>query len=386
MERPIMKPIGTPAEELDTPALVVDLDILESNISHFGMRFTDGHGPQLRPHLQSHLSPAIAYMQTKGPGVKHGVAVSTLGQAEIFAQCGFNEILVTNLVVAKPKIARVAALARRTSLKIGADSAHNIANLGSAATSAGSEIGVVVVVRDESQFIGVESRDAAGMADLIQNTPGARFAGLMSSNAEPLLDAVSSCADYLIADKPHRPDLTPIVALSLPVESETATAVTLTRDPKIPVDLRPTRERPAIPYQPYPSPITEIVAGSYALMDAANLGSIPDLRPAARILTTVMTHQDEGLVWLDAGQKATSIDTGLPQVDGIPGASVSRMSAEHGGMVLEEGASWDIDLGSKVWLIPHNIANTVNVYDYIHATRDGKLEAVWEVAARGRYD
>ena len=109
--------------------------------------------------------------------------------------------------------------------------------------------------------------------------------------------------------------------------------------------------------------ITEIIAGSYALMDAANLGPMPELRPAARILTTVMTHQDEGLVWLDAGQKATSIDTGLPLVDGIPGATVSRMSAEHGGMVLEEGASWDIDLGSKVWLIPHNIANTVNVYD-----------------------
>ena len=100
----------------------------------------------------------------------------------------------------------------------------------------------------------------------------------------------------------------------------------------------------------------------------------------------MMTHQDEGLVWLDAGQKATSIDTGLPLVDGIPGASVSRMSAEHGGMVLEDGASWDIDLGSKVWLIPHNIANTVNVYDYIHAVRNGKLEAVWQVAARGRYD
>ena len=134
------------------------------------------------------------------------------------------------------------------------------------------------------------------------------------------------------------------------------------------------------------SGVTEIVCGTYALLDSGGCAPMPELRPAARILATVMTHQEEGLVWLDAGQKATSIDTGLPVVDGVPGASIARMSAEHGGMVLEEGGSWEIDIGSKVWLVPHNIANTVNAYDYIHATRDGRLEAVWEVSARGRYD
>ena len=95
-----------------------------------------------------------------------------------------------------------------------------------------------------------------------------------------------------------------------------------------------------------------------------------------------MSHQDSGLVWLDAGQKATGIDTGMPEVVGVPGSSVPRMSAEHGGMVLEDGETWDIDLGTKVWLVPHNIANTANVYDLIHAVRDGRLEAVWEVAPR----
>ena len=350
MERPILKPIGTPAEELDTPSLVVDLDILESNIANYHARFRDS-GPKLRPHIQPHLSPAIAHTQLRAPGTMGGVAVSTLGQAETFAQRGFHDILVTNLAVARPKIARVAALARRTDLKIGADNPRNVADLGAAATSAGSEIAVLVVVRDATEFIGATPEDAAALAALIEDTPGLRFAGLMSSNAAPLMEAASNCSGDSIQ--------TPIVAL------------TLSEDQNIP--------GPA-------SGVTEIIAGSYALMDAASRSAMPDLRPAARLLTTVMTHQDEGLVWLDAGQKATSIDTGLPIVDGIPGASVSRMSAEHGGMVLEDGASWDIDLGSKVWLIPHNIANTVNVYDYIHATRDGKLEAVWEVAARGRYD
>ena len=381
MERPIMKPIGTPAEDLDTPSLVVDLDILESNIANFSRRFVDNNGPRLRSHLASHLSPAIAHMQ-RG----ERVAVSTLGQAEAFAQHGFRFILISNLAVTKSKIARVAALARRTTLKIGVESERNIADMGAAATSVGSEVGAVVVVQDPSRFIGVPPHDAARLAQLIHNTPGLRFGGLMSSSVEPLLEAASDCSDYLVPDPLYDRLGAPIVSLTLPGEQETLTVLKLSEDPEIPVDIRPTRELSPMPYHPYPSPITEIIAGSYALMDAANLGPMPELRPAARILTTVMTHQDQGLVWLDAGQKATSIDTGLPQVDGIPGASVSRMSAEHGGMVLEEGASWDIDLGSKVWLIPHNIANTVNVYDYIHATRDGKLEAVWEVAARGRYD
>ena len=350
MERPILKPIGTPAEELDTPALVVDLDILESNIASYHRRFPDS-GPKLRPHLQPHLSPAIAHMQLRAPGTVGGVAVSTLGQAETFAQHGFHDILITNLAVARSKIGRVAALARRTDLKIGADNPRNVADLGSAATSAGSEIAVLVVVRDATEFIGAAPEDAVNLAALIKDTPGLRFAGLMSSNAEPLTEAASNCSNNSIQ--------APIVALTLSENQDILDTA---------------------------SGVTEIISGSYALMDAASQSAMPDLRPAARLLTTVMTHQDEGLVWLDAGQKATSIDTGLPSVDGVPGASVSRMSAEHGGMVLEDGASWDIDLGSKVWLIPHNIANTVNVYDYIHAVRNGKLEAVWEVAARGRYD
>ena len=99
----------------------------------------------------------------------------------------------------------------------------------------------------------------------------------------------------------------------------------------------------------------------------------------------MVSSKDEGLVWVDAGQKATSIDTGLPAVEGVEGASVPRMSAEHGALVNQSGVDWDIDIGSKVWLVPDNIANTSNVYDYIQATRDGRLEAVWEVSARGRY-
>ena len=124
MERPILKPIGTPSEELDTPSLVVDLGILESNISGFQSRFV-GSTQKLRPHLQSHLCPAIAHMQLRTPETIGGVAVSTLGQAETFAQHGIEDLMIANLAVTAPKIARVAALARRASVSIGAGPRSN---------------------------------------------------------------------------------------------------------------------------------------------------------------------------------------------------------------------------------------------------------------------
>ncbi len=350
MERPILKPIGAPALELDTPALVLDLDTLESNISNYHARFERSE-TKLRPHLQSHLCPPIAHIQLRAPGTVGGVAVSTVGQAETFAQYGLPDILIANLAVTRPKIARVAALAGRINLKIGSDNATNIADLARAAAHARSEIGVLVAVQHKSDFIGTTPSDSADLAALIRQTPGLKFAGLISSHPQPLLQAADNCAAASLD--------APTVALLSPEPQDDPAST---------------------------AGITEIIAGSYALMDAARLDVCPDLRPAARILTTVMTSQDEGLVWLDAGQKATGIDTGLPRVDGIPGASINRMSAEHGGMILEQNASWNIDLAGKVWLIPHNIANTVNVYDFIHVTRDDRLEAVWEIAARGRYD
>ena len=131
--------------------------------------------------------------------------------------------------------------------------------------------------------------------------------------------------------------------------------------------------------------VTEVVAGFYALMDQKHGAQFPSLQHAAKLLATVITHPEPGIAWVDTGQKATSIDPGLPVVDGVPGATLMRMSAEHGGLALEGDAQGMFDIGDKLWLVPSDIGNSANVYDYIHVARDGKLEAIWEVAARGQY-
>ena len=354
MERPTLKPIGSSSEGLDTPALVVDLDALEANIAAVHSHF-ESAGVGLRPNLHSHLCSAIGHLQIRAGGTVGGVAVSTLGEAEVFSQRGFDDILVANLAVTAPKIRRAAALAGRIKLVVGADNSRVVDDMSRAAADAGSELGVAAVVRSPNGLMGASAEDAAELAARIEAASSLRFAGLLSMgdglNLEPLLRAADVCGGRGIQP--------PMVASGGSANYDSAAAT---------------------------DGVTEVIAGSYALAGRALCEARPELLPAARILATVMSSQDEGLVWLDAGQKATSIDTGLPSVEGIPGASVPRMSAEHGGMILEEGGSWDVDLGSKVWLSPHDSGNAVNVYDFIHAARGGLLEAVWEVDARGRYD
>jgi D-serine deaminase-like pyridoxal phosphate-dependent protein len=349
MERPTFKPIGTPSEGLDTPALVVDLDALESNVEQVHSTVKEA-GAAVRPRLDAHLCPAIGHLQV-GAGATNGVAVSTLGQAEVFSQHGFSDILVSNLVVTRSKIARTAALARRIRLIVMADNADNVDALSSAAQAVDSTIEIAIPVRTDSSTIGVTPSDAARLAQHVVGSPNLKFAGLVSSTGVgPLLQAAAYC-NAAGTDAPMV-----AAAGSMAYDANAAS-----------------------------EGVTDVLVGSYALNDNALASHRPELKTAAKILATVVSSKDDGLVWVDAGQKATSIDTGLPSVDNVNGAVVPRMSAEHGALVDEAGTGWDLDVGSKVWLVPHNIANTANVYDYIHATRDDTLEAVWEVSARGRY-
>ena len=127
MERPIFQPVGTPVEDLDTPALVVDLDLMELNIRTYHGYFA-GSGATVRPVVTSHLCPQVARRQLAADGSR-GVAVTTVGEAEVFASAGFDDILLSNQVVTGPKIRRLCALARQASIGVAVDNAANIAQL-----------------------------------------------------------------------------------------------------------------------------------------------------------------------------------------------------------------------------------------------------------------
>ena len=368
MERPIIKPVGTPVEQLDTPALVVDLDILEQNIEtmHSFFRLKDA---KLRPHIESHRSPAIAHKQLRAGGTVGGICVSTIGQAEVFAASGFTDIFVANLVVTPLKIARLCYLAKQVRMTVAVDGMKNVDDLSEAASSKGVVLDVVVYVHTRLNSLGVEpGQPAVDMAKTIANAEGLRFAGLMTYEG-------------LILD--GGPEQTaPLYLRCIQKVLDTREMVE-----KAGIDVSVVCVGGTYNYEIVGTMdgVTEVPAGSYALMDGKYRPYRKQFELAARVMTTVTSVPEAGVLLTDGGRKSIGEDTGDPAVEGIPGASVAGLSAEHAKLLLEPSAGATVDMGDKVWFTPRDIGTCVNLHDYLHGVRDGKLEVVWEVPARGRY-
>jgi len=350
VERPIFKPIGTPEEELDTPALVVDLGKLDQNIETMHAFFRE-RDAKLRPNVAAHGSPAIAHMQLAAGGTVGGITAATLGQAEVFAANGLTDILVATLLVTPVKIARLCALARRASVTVVVDSARNVADISSAAVTNGVSVDALVSVNTGLNATGVEAAD------------GVRFAGLMTHDGPISGDRDES-----------RESIQQVLDTRKDVESAGIEVGTVsvggTHNYNVAGDM---------------DGVTEVPAGSYALMDARYQPRRTEFANAARVMSCVTSMPEAGNIITDVGRKAICVDAGNPSLDGLPGAKVRGLSAEHGGIDVDPGVDLGLGLGDRIWFIPRDIAGCVNVHDYMHTTRDGRLEAVWELPARGRY-
>ena len=128
MERPIFQPVGTPVKELDTPALLLDLDVATSNIQILHQFFEDTSA-KVRPHVGCHQCPRLARLQMAAGGTVGGIAVTTVGEAEVFSDAGFNDILVTREVVTRPAIRRLCGLAQFMRITVAVDHPQNVADL-----------------------------------------------------------------------------------------------------------------------------------------------------------------------------------------------------------------------------------------------------------------
>ena len=364
MERPIFKPVGTPVDELDTPSLVVDLDILEANIATVHGAFMGG-AARLRPRVDAHCTPAIAHKQIAAGGTVGGIAVATLAQAELFAQAGFGDILVANLVVTKPKIARLASLASGATVTVAVDSERNVRDLSAAATAKGATIRAVVAVATASGRFGAQPDEGAvDVARAVVGADGVELAGLMASE-EPVLE---EDADAAAATTRQR--LAPVLDTKARIEAAG-------------IEVRAVIAGGSSNYAAAAATegITEVPAGRYALMDAQLGPYLPQLGHAARVNSVVTGRPEDGLAIVDGGRKAVGSDTGDPSVS-VPGATVRGLSAEHGSIILD---SVRPNLKDRIWFTPYDSAECVNLHDYMHVVRDGRLEAVWEIPARGRY-
>ena len=389
MERPIFQPVGAPTEELDTPALVVDLGIMAQNIAvlHNAVRASDAGSAtgsvRVRPHVSCHGCPEIARFQLAAEGNAGGVAVSSLGEAEAFAAAGedtstddesaspshaIDDILLAGRVVTAAKIRRLVSLAGRITLSVAVDDPRNVGDLSEAAQAAGVTLGVLVDIDAGYGFGGVApGRDAVDLARTVADAPGLSFNGIMTYEGPlPITERAELEAET-------RSRLQPVLDTRSDLEQAGMEVATVSAGSTYNYDIVSQL-----------SGITEVQAGVYPLMDVETLRIRPELQRAATVLATVISHPIAGRAVLDAGHKTTGPDFGVPVLEGFPGAVATRFSAEHGIMDLDGPATEQLMPNDKVHLVPYNLALCVNQYDYIRAVRDGKLVGYWSVAGRGR--
>ena len=191
MERPIFQPVGTPAEELDTPALVVDLSSLEKNIETVHS-FFQGVDAKLRPHVARHGCARIAHLQMAAGGTGGGIAVTTVGEAEVFAGVGLIDITIANQVVGPSKIRRLCALAAGAKVTVAVDNPSNVSELSRAAASVGVNLGLLVEVDVGLGRCGVPpGAEVVSLARQIAGAGCVNFQGLLAVLPKPGLESMS---------------------------------------------------------------------------------------------------------------------------------------------------------------------------------------------------
>ncbi len=368
MERPISKPIGTSEAELDTPAFVVDVEKLDRNIETAASFFRD-QAVSLRPHVSGHGSPAIAHRQLAAGGTVAGIATATIGQAEVFARYGFGDIFVANVISSPLKARRLCAVARTARVTVAVDSPAAVDALSEAATAGAVTLNVVVYVRTGQNGMGVDpGAPAVDLARVVDAAGGLAFVGLMTFEGTILRDS----KDELEAESLKWTQV--MVDTREAVEAAGVGVEVLSIGGTHNYEIVGAVEG-----------VTEVPAGSYALMDEKYRAHRPQFENAGRVMTCVTSMPEPGNIITDGGRKAIGGDAGNPGVEGIEGAVCRGLSAEHGGIQVPEDLDHGLKLGDRIWCVPMDVGGSVNVHDYLFAIRGGALEAIWDLPARGHY-
>ena len=367
-EHPTGVPVGLPVGEVDTPALLLDLDALERNIARMAELAKDAD-IAYRPHAKSHKSPVIAEMQLAAGAA--GVCCAKLGEAEVMAAAGIEDILITSPVIGAAKIERLVRAARRATIAVVADDAGNIDDL---AQSARDVVIEVVIELDVGQGrCGVPTGPAAAvLAERIAAAAGLRFRGLQGYQG----------LIQMTPDFGARRDAS-LKALDLLLE--TAEQV---RGRGIEVAVLTGGGTGTSVIDAARGGLTEIQPGGYIFMDSRyggiewDDGNPTPFEKSLSLLATVISRPAANRAILDMGYKAVSSDGGLPVPIDAPGADFGFAGEEHGQLVYD--GACPLEIGDAVAFWPSHCDTTVNLYDRYVCIRNGAVEAVWEIAARGK--
>ncbi|MDB2497589.1 DSD1 family PLP-dependent enzyme [Alphaproteobacteria bacterium] len=366
--------VGMDEADIQTPCLVLDLDALERNIIKMG-QFAKDKNMRHRVHGKMHKSVDVALLQEKLGG-SCGVCCQKVSEAEAFVRGGIKDVLVSNQVRDPAKIDRLARLPKLGARAICCvDDLANIADLSAAAVKHGTQIECLVEIDCGAGRCGVQStEDVVAIATAIDAAEGLKFAGLQAYQG-----AMQHLDDY----QERKAKIEIAVAM-------VAEAVAALKSVGLECDIVGGGGTGSYYFEGESGVYNELQCGSYAFMDA-DYGRILDRdgnridqgewQNALFLLTSVMSHAKADKAVCDAGLKTQSVDSGLPVIFGRTDVEYVKCSDEHGVIADPDGV---LKVGDKLKLVPGHCDPTCNVHDWYVGVRNGKVETLWPITARGK--
>lgn len=366
--------VGMDEADIQTPCLVLDLEALERNIIKMG-DFAKEMGMRHRVHGKMHKSVDVALLQERLGG-SCGVCCQKVSEAEAFVRGGIKDVLVSNQVRDLAKIDRLARLPKLGARTICCvDDVANVADLSAAAVKHGTEIECLVEIDCGAGRCGVQTtKDVVKIATAIDAADGLKFAGLQAYQG-----AMQHLEDF------NQRKVKIDIAVAMVVD-----AVASLNAQGLECDIVGGGGTGSYYFEGQSGVYNELQCGSYAFMDA-DYGRILDnqgkridqgeWQNALFLLTSVMSHAKADKAICDAGLKAQSVDSGLPVVFGRTDVEYIKCSDEHGVIADPDGV---LKIGEKLKLVPGHCDPTCNIHDWYVGVRNGKVEALWPITARGK--
>lgn len=364
-----MKPIEK--KQIETPVLLIDLDVLESNIKIMENYFRNKKA-KIRPHYKSHKCPIIAHKQIAA-GAK-GITCSKIGEAETLLNAGIKDIYIANQIVDPVKIIRLAGLAHSHSdvkISVAVDNPKNVADLSEAAVLFNSKIHVFVEVDVGMGRCGVNSsEETLALAKQITDSPGLVFEGIQAYEGH----LVYTTENPGLTDEYRRTGVKKMIKkiskIKLALKKKGINVKEISGGGTGTYNITGNN-----------TIWTEIQAGSYVLMDSVynRVGLV--FKNSLTILSTIM-HKRSGIAIADIGLKTCTAEQGTPEIKDHPHLKVyKKLSEEH---CLIKDPNDELEYGQKIEFIPSHCCTTVNLYEQFYCIRNGFLEAIWPITGRGK--
>ena len=361
----------TTLDDLDTPALLIDLDALEANLAEMAAVAAKA-SVRLRPHTKTHKSPEIARMQVEAGAA--GITCAKLGEAEVMADAGLDDLLVAYPLVGEPKLRRLRALLERARVRVSLDSVEVAEGLGRVGRDLGRDVEVLVEVDTGLHRLGrPPGQPTAELVGQVARVPGVEVVGLLTHAGH----AYRARGPEELRHAAEREALDLV---------ETAT---LCRRDGIALEEVSVGSTPTARTGAFVDGVTEIRPGTYALNDATmmRLGVATEATAAARVLATVVARPTAERFVVDAGSKCFTTDNmgSVPDwlvVAGRPDLHLDFLSEEHG--VGHRDSGGELRIGDRLQVIPSHACNCVNLFDLAYGVRGGRVERELRIAGRGK--